>query len=275
WDCARATVQRQGLGGLYKGLSALVIGTSSKAAVRFVAFEQIKNQLADSDGNITSFKTMLGVDCAYRFIRKSPRTKLIHDQSRATPRYNGLVHGKPVMGIVVFHPTLSRTVPSQRVYTDLGVSSIVREEGIMGIYRGLFPVIMRQGANQSVRFSVYSTLKSHILSREGGAGRDAALPWYTTFGIGVVAGTAVVYTTMPLDVVKTRMQGLGAKQKYSNSFQCIWKIFREEGVFALWKGSTARLSRLVLSGGIVFLVYERTLQFLNELERPSARESSV
>lgn len=42
------------------------------------------------------------------------RTKLIDDQKREVPRYKGLVHG---------------TV------------SIVREEGIGGIYRGLFPVV--------------------------------------------------------------------------------------------------------------------------------------
>lgn len=42
------------------------------------------------------------------------RTKLIDDQKREVPRYRGLLHG-----------TLS----------------IVREEGIGGIYRGLFPVV--------------------------------------------------------------------------------------------------------------------------------------
>jgi hypothetical protein len=42
------------------------------------------------------------------------RTKLIDDAKRPQPRFRGLVHG---------------TV------------SIVREEGIRGIYRGLFPVV--------------------------------------------------------------------------------------------------------------------------------------
>lgn len=42
------------------------------------------------------------------------KTKLIDDQKRQVPRYRGLLHG-----------TLS----------------IVKEEGIGGIYRGLFPVV--------------------------------------------------------------------------------------------------------------------------------------
>lgn len=46
-----------------------------------------------------------------------------------------------------------------------GTVEIVREEGIGGIYRGLFPVAMRQGANSAVRFTSYSTLKVGLLSQ--------------------------------------------------------------------------------------------------------------
>ena len=42
------------------------------------------------------------------------RTKLIDDAKRPNPRYKGLVHG---------------------------TAYIIREEGIRGIYRGLFPVV--------------------------------------------------------------------------------------------------------------------------------------
>lgn len=53
----------------------------------------------------------------YLTLATSVRTKLIDDQKRpGGPKYRGLVHG---------------TV------------SIVREEGIGGIYRGLFPVVSR------------------------------------------------------------------------------------------------------------------------------------
>ena len=45
------------------------------------------------------------------------RTKLIDDAKRPQPRYRGLLHG---------------------------TASIVREEGILGIYRGLFPVVSLQ-----------------------------------------------------------------------------------------------------------------------------------
>jgi solute carrier family 25 citrate transporter 1 len=127
----------------------------------------------------------------------------------------------------------------------IGVTTIVRTEGPMGIYRGLFPVVARQGANQAVRFSVYSSMKQWIQARQPA---NQPIHWATTFGIGMVAGTITVYATMPLDVVKTKMQGIGAKERYGNSVCCALQVLKEEGLFAFWKGATPRLSRLIVSG---------------------------
>ncbi|KAG6335080.1 hypothetical protein ID866_4008 [Astraeus odoratus] len=116
------------------------------------------------------------------------KTKLIDDAKRPNPQYRGLVHG---------------TV------------SIVRQEGILGIYRGLFPVMMRQGANSAVRFTTYTTLKQFV---QGTVRPGQQLSSGITFGIGAIAGLVTVYTTQPLDVIKTRMQSLTARQQYRNSF---------------------------------------------------------
>jgi len=54
------TIREKGFFALYKGLSALVIGTAAKAAVRFVAYEQFKNLLANDQGKITGTGSFLG-----------------------------------------------------------------------------------------------------------------------------------------------------------------------------------------------------------------------
>lgn len=64
---------------------------------------------------------------------------------------------------------------------------------------------------------------------------------------------------MPLDNIKTRMQSIGAESRYRNSLDCLVKIVRDEGVPRLWGGTTPRLARLMLSGGIVFTVYEKLI----------------
>ena len=59
-DCAVKTVQEKGFLGLYKGLSALVIGTAAKAGIRFLTYDQLKRLLADENGKVSGPKSMLG-----------------------------------------------------------------------------------------------------------------------------------------------------------------------------------------------------------------------
>ncbi|KAI6095691.1 mitochondrial carrier domain-containing protein [Pisolithus croceorrhizus] len=253
----RTTVQEKGIRGLYSGCSALVIGNSVKAGVRFVTYDHFKSLLADKEGKVSPPRSLLGTS-SHIFVRRfrdrvrtvaglgagmveavvavtpseTIKTKLIDDAKRPNPQYRGLVHG---------------------------TISIVKQEGILGIYRGLFPVMMRQGANSAVRFTTYTTLKQFIQST---ARPGQSLPSGITFGIGAIAGFVTVYVTQPLDVIKTRMQSLTAKQQYKNSFHCAYRILTEEGLLRFWTGTTPRLARLIMSGGIVFTVYENVIRLI-------------
>ncbi|KAG0339594.1 hypothetical protein BG004_006752 [Podila humilis] len=140
------------------------------------------------------------------------------------------------------------------------IKSIIKAEGLGGIYRGVVPVMARQGANSAVRFGVYSTLSDMVKSR---LPQGTPVPAAYTFGIGAFAGIVTVYTTMPLDVVKTKMQGLNAKELYGGVVDCAWKVFKNEGVLSFWRGATPRLARLIMSGGIVFTVYEQVIQAIH------------
>ena len=60
WDVVTRTVRERGFFGLYRGLSALVLGTGSKAGLRFLVFDQIKAALADkTTGKVTGSKMVL------------------------------------------------------------------------------------------------------------------------------------------------------------------------------------------------------------------------
>jgi solute carrier family 25 citrate transporter 1 len=223
-DCLVKTVKTHGIGAIYTGVSALAIGNAAKAGVRFLTYDQIANALRDKDGKLSGVRSMLaglgaGMTEAALVVTPSEtiKTKMINDKSNASPRYKGLVHGTKL---------------------------IVAEEGIGGIYRGLGPVMARQGANSAVRFSTYSYFKSTLQQWRG---NEEPLPSTHTFAAGALAGIITVYTTMPLDVVKTRMQGLDAKTMYKNSVDCLIKVVKANGIFSLWKGTTPRLTRLIVS----------------------------
>ncbi|KAF8633815.1 hypothetical protein AX15_001228 [Amanita polypyramis BW_CC] len=240
----RTTLSTKGITGLYSGCSALIIGNATKAGVRFVSYDHFKQMLVDPQGKLSAPKSLLaglGAGMMEAVFAVTPsetiKTKLIDDSKRPTPRYRGLIHG---------------------------TTCIVREEGLTGIYRGLFPVMMRQGANSAVRFTTYVTLKQFV---QGTARPGQQLPSTITFGIGAIAGLVTVYTTMPFDVIKTRMQSLEARTQYRNSFHCAYRVFTEEGILRFWTGTGPRLVRLVLSGGIVFTVYENVMKAIGGLER--------
>lgn len=44
----------------------------------------------------------------------------------------------------------------------VGVSTMIKTEGIAGIYKGLFPTILKQGTNQGTRFLVFRELKTWV-----------------------------------------------------------------------------------------------------------------
>lgn len=238
----RDTVRQHGIGGLYSGCGALVAGNALKAGVRFLSYDHFKSLLRDERGKLSGPRSLLaglGAGMTEAIFAVTPsetiKTKLIDDAKREKPRYPpGLIQGS---------------------------LAIVRDEGIAGIYRGLVPVMLRQGANSAVRFGTYSTLRNLVV---GSASPTQPLPGTVTFGIGAVAGIVTVYATMPLDVVKTRMQSLSAREEYRNTLDCMVKVVQREGFSALWRGATPRLARLVLSGGIVFTVVRRWLTVRKE-----------
>lgn len=222
----------------------MVVGNSIKAGVRFLSYDHFKHMLADPEGKVSAPRSLaagLGAGMMEAIFAVTPsetiKTKLIDDAKSPNPRFRGLIHG---------------------------TATIVREEGLRGVYRGLFPVMMRQGANSAVRFTTYTTIKQFVLSN---ARPGQTLSTGVTFGIGAIAGLVTVYTTMPLDVIKTRMQSLEARQAYRNSFHCAYRIFTEEGILRFWTGTTPRLARLVMSGGIVFTVYEHVISMLGAREK--------
>lgn len=238
-DCAATTVRKQGIRGLYRGLPPMLIGNAAKAGVRFVTYDSIKAKLRDQDGKLTMPRIMAAGICAgvveggtVVAPTEAIKIRLIHDQCMPTkPKYKGAIDC---------------------------IRTTIRTDGVLGLYRGVVPVMARQGANSCVRFASYDTLKQLVIKHRG----SSDLPMAYSFGLGMAAGTVTVYATMPLDVIKTRMQSLSAASEYRGSMHCVWRIVSEEGVFALWKGATPRLSRLVFSGAIVFAAYEEVMKAL-------------
>lgn len=160
----------------------------------------------------------------------------IDDRKRAAPRMRGFLHGSGV---------------------------IARERGLRGFFQGFVPTTARQAANSATRFGSYTTLRQFA---ESYVAPGEKLGGLATFALGGAAGFITVYVTQPLDTVKTRMQSIEARSQYRTTLGCAARMYREEGVRIFWSGALPRLVRLVLSGGIVFTMYEKTMEGLERLD---------
>ncbi|XP_051540611.1 tricarboxylate transport protein A, mitochondrial-like isoform X1 [Myxocyprinus asiaticus] len=203
-DCVKLTVQDHGLRGLYRGLSSLLYGSIPKSAVRFGMFEVLSNPMRDATGRLDNKGSLLcglGAGIAEAVLVVCPmetvKVKFIHDQCSLRPRYRGFFHG---------------------------VREIIRDQGFRGTYQGLTATLLKQGSNQAIRFYVMNLLRNWY------KGDDPACEMHplVTALFGATAGAASVFGNTPLDVVKTRMQGLEA-YRYKSTMDCAFQILKNEG----------------------------------------------
>lgn len=237
-DCYKKTVQERGVIGLYRGLSVLLYGTIPKQAVRFGAFEQIKQFLVDEQGNLSRSKKLiagLGAGVLEAIVVVTPmgtvKVKFIDDQRSANPKFRGFFHG---------------------------VAQIIKLEGISGLYKGAPPTVIKQGSNQLMRFYVMETLREW--HRDGD--KNKKTPKLLVGAFGFIAGAVSVFGNTPFDVIKTRMQSLEAA-KYKSTVDCAVQIWKNEGPSAFYKGTVPRLSRVCLDVSITFMVYEIVMDLFN------------
>eukprot|EP00474_Spongospora_subterranea_P009122 CRZ09580.1 hypothetical protein [Spongospora subterranea] len=234
-DVIKQTVNLYGVRGVYRGMSSLLYGSVPKSAVRFGVFDVVRNNLMDSKGELSRTNTLLAgmaAGVAEAIVIVTPmetiKVKLVHDLARDVPKY------KP--GIA-------------------GIVQIMQQEGVAGCYKGLLPTVLKQGSNQMIRFFVFGELKS--LAQKGDPKADIG-PVMTAL-CGATAGAASVFGNTPIDVVKSRMQGLDSAL-YKNSWECCKAIAKEEGISGFYKGTVPRLGRVCGDVALVFTLVD----FLNK-----------
>eukprot|EP00808_Paulinella_micropora_P007259 g12080.t1 len=239
-DVIRHTFKTKGIIGFYRGVSSLIVGNIFKAGTRFVCYGKYTQLLKDSQGKLSPSGTFLAgilTGTTEALVAVVPaetiKVRFIDDSNRAVPRYRGLIHG---------------------------TMTILRDEGPRGVYQGVAATVMRQAANSAVRFSVYDRMKQYVVADR----KEKSFTAVESALVGVLAGVASTYATMPLDVTKTRLQGLRSSD-YNGVFDCFRKILANEGVLAFWKGTTPRLARVAPSGGITFLSFEQSLKLLDKM----------
>lgn len=141
--------------------------------------------------------------------------------------------------------------------------SILKTEGIKGIYRGFVITVLRDAPAHGVYFWTYEYMREQF---HPGCRKNGQENLRTMLTAGGLAGVASWLCCYPLDVVKTRLQAQtpspSSPLKYKGILDCFRRSVKEEGYCVLWRGLGTAVARAFVVNGAVFAAYEIALRCL-------------
>lgn len=152
-----------------------------------------------------------------------------------------------------------------RRYTGFlnAVTTILRDEGVRGLYRGLVPVTIGYLPTWTIYFSVYERAK-HFYPRFFKEHFGLDVEGLNHFAASMTAGSFSSFLVNPIWVVKTRLMIQTGKEKvyYNGTVDAFRKMYRNEGLRVFYSGLVPSLFGLI-HVGIHFPVYERLKKLLH------------
>lgn len=134
------------------------------------------------------------------------------------------------------------------------LKKIVRVEGLVGLWQGVLPNVQRAFLVNMGELACYDQAKRFVVQN-----RVCDDNVYAHTLASIMSGLSATALSCPADVVKTRMmnQASGQEVTYRNSYDCLVKTIRYEGLRALWKGFFPTWARLGPWQFVFWVSYEK------------------
>ncbi|PHU02486.1 Mitochondrial uncoupling protein 3 [Capsicum chinense] len=236
-------LRNDGVFGLYKGLSPAIIRHLFYTPIRIVNYEFLRNLLVrhdDSSLSLSSKATIGGLSGVIAQVVASPadlvKVRMQADSRMASqglqPRYCGPFDA---------------------------FNKIIRTEGFRGLWKGVLPNVQRAFLVNMGELACYDHAKRFVINNN--IANDNI---YAHTLSSIMSGLAATTLSCPADVIKTRMMNQAADKqgnyKYRNSYDCLVKTVRVEGLKALWKGFFPTWARLGPWQFVFWVSYEKFRQ---------------
>ena len=230
-------IKTEGPLALYDGLSAGLLRQASYTTVRMGVYTSLIDKFA-VDGK-TTFITQLSCGLTAGGV--------------------GAFVGTPAEVTLIRMTSDGRLPPDQRRnYTNVfnAFSRIIREEGVRALWTGCTPTIFRAMIVNMSQLASYTQAKTHLMST-GKFEEGITLH----FCASMISGLVTTAASMPVDIVKTRLQnmkvGPDGKAEYSSAVDVFRKVIKKEGFFSLWRGFAPYYARLGPHTVLTFIILEQ------------------
>eukprot|EP00735_Rhodelphis_limneticus_P010847 TRINITY_DN374_c0_g1::TRINITY_DN374_c0_g1_i1::g.7593::m.7593 TRINITY_DN374_c0_g1::TRINITY_DN374_c0_g1_i1::g.7593 ORF type:complete len:306 (-),score=79.42,sp/Q9Z2Z6/MCAT_MOUSE/59.33/7e-122,Mito_carr/PF00153.22/5.1e-25,Mito_carr/PF00153.22/4.8e-24,Mito_carr/PF00153.22/4.2e-23 TRINITY_DN374_c0_g1_i1:281-1198(-) len=241
-DCAKKTIQKEGITGLYRGMAAPLVGVTPIFALCFFGYDMGRKLLRSDPNEQLSLTKEFLAGCysgvlATAIMVPGDRIKCllqIQGASSAPPQYHGPIDC---------------------------ARKVIKYEGIKGLYKGTVGTLWRDVPGSGMYFGGYEFAKRAMIP-EGGSAAD--LKSWQTLMAGGCAGIANWFVSLPPDVLKSRFQ-TAPQGTYSSFYDVFRKTVKNEGYGALYKGVAPVMLRAFPANAACFFGMETSLKFLNWL----------
>lgn len=261
-------LKHEGVQGFYKGNGASVARIVPYAALHFMAYEQYRGWILNNYSALGSGPIIdllagaaaggTAVLCTYPL--DLARTKLAYQvvdtrgsinygisSSQAQPAYHGIRHV---------------------------LKTVYKEGGMRALYRGVGPTLTGILPYAGLKFYIYEELKRHVPE-------EHQKSIVMRLSCGALAGLFGQTFTYPLDVVRRQMQvenlqpSVQGNARYSNSFEGLTVIVRNQGWRQLFAGLSINYMKIVPSVAIGFTAYDMMKFWLQIPPRQKTRSASA
>ncbi|CCH41713.1 Mitochondrial carrier protein LEU5 [Wickerhamomyces ciferrii] len=273
--------KNDGILGFFQGHSATLLRIFPYAAIKFVAYEQVRRILIPNDSYETSIRRLLSGSIAglcsvfITYPLDLIRVRLAFE-TKKTSSHNGRLI-TTIKQIYKEHPTLNKDLVFINQLKKTLPHSI---SNLTNFYRGFIPTIMGMIPYAGVSFWTHDLihdifrhplLSSYTLDQEiptldqqqtsGGLGSRGRTPLNTWAQLlaGGLAGMFSQTAAYPFEVIRRRLQVGGVNNgKFIGIREMALKIWKERGVKGFYVGLSIGYIKVIPMVACSFFVYERT-----------------
>lgn len=210
-DCFRTIIRTEGgFRALYRGLVPNLVGVTPEKAIKLAVNEYLREMYEHDDGSIDLHHEILagaGAGIA-QVIATNP------------------------MEITKIRMQMQALLPPAERQTTL---QLIKSMGLKGLYTGTMATLSRDVPFSFLFFPGYANLKKLLADSNGNNS------FISVLFAGGLSGAIAAGAVTPTDVVKTRLQVAGGKERYGNARNAYRIILKEEGIKALYKGYLPRM----------------------------------